>query len=300
MKKYIYGLLIIGSTTTVFAQNNDALNVKNLSVPSTPGFSLLDVAPSSIDKPSNPKALGLSLLNISTSSAGFPKNFAFELCPYWLIKHKNETPYKYFGIRNREDTNGLNVSSGILRKMSVSIVSVYNDSTSSLPSNTNFISAGIRTNLLTVRTSRQANGIKRVMKEQAKQLGALSDALYKTGISSTDLANAIDNATTSTTDANGIKYAKIQKEMNDQLAQHPIFQIDVAGAYANGYQNNNYENGRFFRGAAWVNACVSIPLSSSANVQKTYVNAIVMYKYLQQNIFLIIVLPGQVFGRYGL
>ena len=68
MKKYIYGLLIIGSTTTVFAQNNDALNVKNLSVPSTPGFSLLDVAPSSIDKPSNPKALGLSLLNISKNS----------------------------------------------------------------------------------------------------------------------------------------------------------------------------------------------------------------------------------------
>ena len=49
-----------------------------MTIPSSPGFVLLDKAPSSIDKPQNPKAFGISLLNLWQGGA-------VDFTPYWII-----------------------------------------------------------------------------------------------------------------------------------------------------------------------------------------------------------------------
>jgi hypothetical protein len=151
-------LLILALLSFGFLQAQ-TVKIENLKTPDSPGFQILDVSPSSIEKPLNPKALGATLLSLANDKNAIPKNFALEFSLYWYFKDRNASVHKYLNI---EDEKGrANNFSGILNKLSVSIASVYSDTTSgSLLAKTNYLSFGLRTNLFTYRSRDQNDKIK--------------------------------------------------------------------------------------------------------------------------------------------
>jgi hypothetical protein len=88
MKKRIALLaLAVMMLASGYAQVNQ-LSISDLYTPNAPGFVLADVSPSSIDKPTTPRAFGISLLNLSQGGA-------MEVTPFWLTNHATLTFDKY-------------------------------------------------------------------------------------------------------------------------------------------------------------------------------------------------------------
>ena len=59
------------------------LNVADVTAPSSPAFTILGIAPTSIQKPADSHAISASLLAL-TQDKSFPNNLAIEVTPYWL------------------------------------------------------------------------------------------------------------------------------------------------------------------------------------------------------------------------
>ncbi|GGE96590.1 hypothetical protein [Flavobacterium limi] len=149
-------IVLLWCTFSLQAQNIELKDLKNLN---TPGFQILDIAPSNIDRPSNPKAFAASIMSLTNNGTAIPKNFALEVTPYWYFKPKNANVFQYLNIK--DETGKANTFTGIFNKMSISLASVFNDSTSgSLIKNTNYIAFGVKTNLITYRSEKQNQKLK--------------------------------------------------------------------------------------------------------------------------------------------
>ncbi len=81
--KYIALCLTAGCATQSYAQGVD---LSELTVPTSPGFVLLDKAPATIERPTTPKALGIDVLNFFTKNEG-----AIDVTPFWLFNHPKYT-----------------------------------------------------------------------------------------------------------------------------------------------------------------------------------------------------------------
>lgn len=101
--RYLYTMLFFCLTQISYGQNEDSLKLEDLKAPTSPGFSLLDLSPTSVERPTSPKQIGLNLLNFVSSDNALPKNFAIEFAPFWLTKHRGETIFKYLSLK---DTSG--------------------------------------------------------------------------------------------------------------------------------------------------------------------------------------------------
>ena len=160
MKKLFILFAILLNFAVLKAQS---LNLEDLKTPDSPGFQILDIAPTSIEKPINPKALGATLLSLVNDNQAIPKNFAMEISPYWYFKDSKASVHRYLNIEATDQNGKIHSNSfaGILNKLSVSMASVYNDTVSgSLLAKTNYLSFGVRTNLFTYRKWEQNNKMK--------------------------------------------------------------------------------------------------------------------------------------------
>jgi hypothetical protein len=129
--KYIFKVLIIllialaGLNPKSFAQKTtDEVEFKNLETPSSPGFILLDKAPTSIEKPTTPQGFGLGLLGFFQGTGG-----AMEFAPFWLTTHPKLSAKKMY-------TNKIPA----LYNLSVSVASTKIDAV-------NYLAGGLRTRL---------------------------------------------------------------------------------------------------------------------------------------------------------
>lgn len=84
MKKLFIVLVLF--VNSLLAQENSsddaALNLSKSG--STPGFSILDLSPSSVDRPKDPTDFAVFLQNATDNFTSFPKNYALEFSP-WLL-----------------------------------------------------------------------------------------------------------------------------------------------------------------------------------------------------------------------
>lgn len=166
MKNLLILTAALWSTFSLKAQNIELKDLKNLN---SPGFQILDIAPSTIDRPANPKAFAASIMSLTNNGTAIPKNFALEVTPYWYFKPKNATVFQYLNIK--DDTGKSNTFTGIFNKMSISLASVFNDSTSgSLIKNTNYIAFGLKTNLITYRNEKQNQKLKNALANFSKRV----------------------------------------------------------------------------------------------------------------------------------
>ncbi|MFC4818496.1 hypothetical protein [Flavobacterium sp. GCM10023249] len=176
MKPIAYLILAMFVSLHSLAQeteNSNAIELQNMKTPNAPGFQLLDISPSLIEKPSNPKEFTATLMSLSNNGSILPKNFAMEIAPFWLFdQHAPIT--KYLNIKDSQGNS--NAFSGIYRKMSISLASVYNDSTSgTLLEKTNYLAFGVRTNIVTLRSKSQSDAITTALKAYNKRINELRE-----------------------------------------------------------------------------------------------------------------------------
>ena len=55
--------------------------------PTSPAFTLLDVAPTAVERPTSPSDVAFSILNKTDNLSSFPRDAALEFSPYWLVSH---------------------------------------------------------------------------------------------------------------------------------------------------------------------------------------------------------------------
>lgn len=84
MERSIFIFALIFSSVIGFSQQS----INDLQIPTSPALVLMDVSPSSIEKPTNPKALSLNLLNLVQGGA-------VEFTPYWFKDHAGYTFTSY-------------------------------------------------------------------------------------------------------------------------------------------------------------------------------------------------------------
>jgi hypothetical protein len=255
-------LLILFYVNNVKAQ--DSTKVEDFKIPSTPGFSLLDLSPSTIQRPSSSKALALTLLNAAGTSGVLPKDFALEVTPYWLIKLKNETFYKYSNIY---DGKRHNTFSGILRKLSFSISTHFNDSTQNFLPNTNYVSFGLKTNLLTMWGRSETEKMEQNL---TRYKNIARDVALIPGLTPQQRVDSIF-----------ARQERIKTSIVNFSKLRPLFQLDFAYAAANMFADNKYENRKFYKKAAWLNASFSVPVNKG-----DYLHAILYGRLGDENILI--------------
>lgn len=321
MKKIILLSLALINFISLEAQQ---VNLEDLKTPAAPGFQLLDISPTSIERPQNPKALGATLLNLTNDGNSLPKNFALEVTPFWFLKDSKATAIKFLNIKENGKPS---YSSGILKKLSLSMASVYNDTASgNLLAKTNYLSFGVRTNLFTLRLAKQniylTNTLKKIsekivelkpkeisteqIESNIKKLEEANRELSKrlltekdqTNIESYNITIAVNRteierlkleieAIEEKAPDTYLKVIKADKELQslmNELDTPPLLQIEGAFAYSEAFPDNTTANRRFNRRGFWANAA----LNTAGMFDKTAkynLAAIGLLKYMTDNLF---------------
>lgn len=113
--------------------------INDLYVPTSPGFVLLDKAPSSIEKPTSPKAFGITVLNAIKDNQG-----AIDVSPYWLWNHDTLS-----------FEEALKQKSPVLQTLNLSAAISLNDTAS-------YLSVGLRTQIYRCYSQKKMGEIKSV------------------------------------------------------------------------------------------------------------------------------------------
>jgi hypothetical protein len=304
MKKYIYIGLLCGFALHARAQNNaDTISLLDLTPPASPAFSLLDVAPTTIDRPGTVRAFAVSIANaIGNSSNGFPKNFALQVAPYWLFQHPQMNIYKYNGLIMKKGAEGgvdalefkQNIFYG-LRNFSLSAATANIDSSQNSPYTRNYIAYSLKANVINVRRRRVLEAMRQSVTSINASLASMMDS------AATYCADMFDPSIDSLVKKNhdciqnayfrdSIYINGMRRHYDSILAVRPLFSVDVALASSMAFANNNFDDNHLYRTGGWITACLSEPLDkysasdlSALYNAKNYVNIYGMFRVISED-----------------
>lgn len=115
LKKILIFLILTTIVKGIFSQK---LELKELSSPSTPAFTLLGLSPTNISRPNIAKSFIMSLAN-GLNGKSIASDIAIETTPFWWASHPGLTYKEYYGLDKRNDLD--NVFHQIARTFSVSM-----------------------------------------------------------------------------------------------------------------------------------------------------------------------------------
>ncbi len=289
-QKIIIAACLLLATSVLHAQEDKEIELKDLEVPNSPAFSLLDISPTVIDKPGTPKAFTASLVNLIGEGKSLPKNFAMEFAPFWLFKNSLNV-YQYMGMG--KDGKKENVFSN-MRNTSISLGSVFIDSTAKKPFDVNYISVGIRSNIITIRNKTINEATVKCMDDISvlinKNLNIpVSTAcgnLYEPG--SEKYMKCLQDSLAAAIEKNKRAIEKLEKKLKSLTSFKPTFLVDLAGATSWSFVNNTFGNNKSYRSAVWTTASYSQPLSGIGDLDKlignkNYLNLSILLRYMDEN-----------------
>ena len=245
MKKlFLFAFIILSNH--IYAQT-PKVDVSDLYTPSSPGFVLMDKAPSSVDKPTTPKAFGASLLNLAQGGA-------VQVTPFWLYNHPSLDVNNY-------------------TKNAAPIFQTFNISLATIKSDTNYSYAlGFKTQVLRFYSQKTKGDIKdavHLIKYGSDSQAPLSDVAVRMRKIKRDSANLKiaesqelkDEILENIADEwENIKEdtAKVNKENKDYqaLVNKPFFVMELAGAIVGNTPNTPFSNTSELavsKSGAWVN-----------------------------------------------
>jgi len=275
MKRIILLLAIsIFSNQIISQQSKDSISIKDLLIPNSPALMLLDKAPTSIENPSNTKALIVSLANSIDNDAKLPMNFGLEFSPFWIYRTSNMNIYKYSGIHEEENNFQSKIFAG-LKNTSISIGFSSSKDTLSNLDVTNF-SYGARTNLITIRQKDYSKRIKaeveKINLEQDKFLNYTDRPIYDPNIETYEEFRVKDKKWF---DKNVKKIKSNKPKLNEIINENALFLFSIAYAKNFVFENNDFSTRRFGRSAIWGTASSSIKTG-----KKNYLNLYIMSRYI--------------------
>ncbi len=275
MKKILFTLIIVVLGIQSYSQSD--IKLEDLQMPSSPAFVLLDVAPSSIERPGTIKAFTTSIVNSITENNGIPENYAVDFAPFWFFKHKNLSAFKYWGFKK---------SNGKYRETPFSQARFGNISAASvrsqIPTDTikadkyvNNVAIGFRTTLIQIR------GVKAI--DDLLNL----NALYKERVSELSKNPLIPNHELANIIAADEELLKIVTEIQSVLNRKPVFAIDLAASGAWSFHNNDFKTIESNRVGAWLTFSYSKSLHKKDKpINDNYLNIYATTRFINDNNYL--------------
>lgn len=154
MKKPLLLLSIVLTGLSLPSGAQFTTTVNDMYIPTSPGFVILDKAPASIEKPTDPKAFGITVLNAVKKSEG-----AVDITPFWLWDHPKLDFWK-----------SINNKTPFLQTLNVSAAGSQSDTGS-------FLSLGIRGHLFRIYSERQLKAIDGKLRELESVLSLTAEEL---------------------------------------------------------------------------------------------------------------------------
>lgn len=213
----------------------DSLWLDELRTPTSPAFVILGVEPTSIERPTTPRAFALGLVSAPGGALGvIPENYAAEIAPYWMRRHPDLTFAQY--------TRPSPLQS-FLQTFSVSVATTV---LATGADSTTGVGIGIRATPL--------------MGRPPRQLRLLSDSLRVIQTALLDLSDELDDATTRAdsqrigaqitaraAQSRGVSAAIRALPEDERVGLH----LHFAGALAGYYPRNDFSAGQIGRAGVW-------------------------------------------------
>lgn len=255
------------------ASQNEAPELSSLRAPPSPAFILLDVAPTEVQRPTNPADLAFSLVNSTSTFSELPENFAVEAAPYWFTTRRTLTWDK---------DNKRSVMQSFLRTFTLSSASAE-IGTEAAP--VTGLSLGGRGMLLSGRYSKATQDSLRAMQNALAEEGRLNqdaaddlidvlDAWFlaemaKPGADTaairaeyTRRRTAIDDAVLSNPEYQR-QVKTLRAQFNDYAVRREGHMLEIAGGAAWGFPGAVWDAGTLHRWAAWATygceGCTALP-----------------------------------------
>ncbi|HEX5655079.1 MAG TPA: hypothetical protein VFX58_18515 [Chitinophagaceae bacterium] len=264
MKQYLCFLCLILSA--IAGGQGSTVRLKDLAVPNSPAFVLVDVSPSVIQHAHVPKEFVLGIAqSFQNSSNGFPQDYSAQFTPYWWLKPGGRSVYSLLGLATAKEANktivkGEDHFSG-LKLVSVSVAFINKDlipDTSAV--NQKIVSLGVKTTVFKVYAKNYATDLATHIDDwHTKALEELnnSEELQAELARNPEMPEAelkmklFKNFDFTKTD-------KILKRINKIIQRKPLFSWDIAGAYAHyGIGDSAWRSGRY---GAWTTVSSFLPL----------------------------------------
>lgn len=263
------------------------VKIKELAVPKSPAFKLLDISPSQIETPTNPKQFSLDIAQAFNDSIGWPKNYSMEFTPYWWLKKSNRSVFDFLGLKTTDNANGgkditgENPFSG-LKFTSISMAFINQDLIpDSIAQSQKIFSVGVHSTLIKIHS-----------KKYSKLLGSKLEEWHEAA--QKELAVALANQPPDSpavayeaywqkfTDMKPTTTGEIFDEINDIMNEKPVLSLDISAAYANyGINDSIRKTGRV---GVWATISSYIPIKlDDDEVNKNYFAFFGYLRYLQDN-----------------
>jgi hypothetical protein len=202
-----------------------SLKLDSLRPPASPAFVLLDVAPSTIQRPTTPRAVAFGLASSAVEAGGLPKNYAVAFAPYWLTSHPRLTldAYEHGGL-----------AANVARTLDFSFASAERakDSTGTPLPGTR-LGWGVR-----------ALPLKGVQSDSVPILLDSIRSIHKRCLLVDDTEGCITRADSTIHDL----VRRTQREMRDRYG----WTLEVAGGMTLDFPNDDYARGRGERIGVWI------------------------------------------------
>jgi hypothetical protein len=269
----------------------DTLQLKDLSMPTAPAFSLLDQAPSVVDRPASARAFTLGLFQSIDQKAGLPTNYAVEATPYWFVKHKTMSFTKFYGTDNLyRDKVSFPWTKGLALRASLSVAYVNPANSTQATANAlaeqnSVFSFGGRVPLFKVLGKMD---LEELHKEADNVIKGLSD-VNKAFVAANPMALLLATGTP----ADVVKYHQLEHDflvaykykakgnVAGILSRKPVASLDLAFAGSRYFPNRTFAANRAGRTGVWLTGNVSVPFKKdTADHQKAYFSVYLIGRYL--------------------
>ncbi|MFT4071156.1 MAG: hypothetical protein QM654_04450 [Dysgonamonadaceae bacterium] len=279
--------LLLGNSAWAQTET-DTISLKDIDIPSSPAFILLDQTPTTIERPSSSRAFVLSILNSFQDNNGMPKNYAADFTPFWFFKHPNMTSLKFAGYNVNKNRQRI---FGNIERASFSFAFITTtDTLTQKPVNN--LSLGLRVNLISIRSKKDIDDIKNAnkkliayIKERDAKFQEYQDSIKRVINDTLPLPLKYSQPAIYKQAAQDFfeNYSN-GKESNEStlkeiLARKPVFAIDGALGYNTFFLDNKFSENHFGRLGVWLTLNYAQPLDKGGSA-KNYFNLYAIGRYL--------------------
>lgn len=274
MKSLFSVLFIMSITTGVFSQpfKDTTIKIDLLESPSSAAFSLLNIASSSVERPTDAMGFAIALQNESDNFTTIPRSFGLQFAPMLLGKYSPSL--KEYGRQNFRD----------VFKQTFSISTGFQHSNGKEDDTLKYtnVSAGLNFSIIRPKwsavTDKKYNEIlkslqdlideyeaKKVISEPEHKLDSLSKVLAKKLNKTEDeiqqlflYQEKLDKLRSTHNEASNVAikntdvYALLQKMSGDFKIQRKGGFLDFAGGFANQFKDNVFNRSKIYKGGAWL------------------------------------------------